>query len=194
MSFSAPTLLVTLVFLAQILVISVLVPYQFHKAYSSLKERYPPDAYPRLYPVAPGRDASFNAILAVTNSQLLAASMNSTPTDAPPAHSHSAAGARIDTPSRSLHDGRRRVSYAPAAIAGPVFGRRRARSLVHRDCAHQGRDATGECRGNLHLLQHTVSDHLSAHRPGGTANAGRARRQRVPNGNDLNMPGTPLGS
>jgi hypothetical protein len=65
MNLSAPTVLVTVVFAAQILVLSVLVPYQFRKANSRLMERYPPRAYPRLYPVVPGEIERFNAILAV---------------------------------------------------------------------------------------------------------------------------------
>jgi hypothetical protein len=63
MNISPPTLLVTIVFAAQLLVLSVLVPYLFHKAYSRLKETYPPAAYPRLYPVAPGDVERFNTIL-----------------------------------------------------------------------------------------------------------------------------------
>jgi len=74
MNFSAPTVLVTTVFAAQILVLSVLVPYQFHKAYSRLKERYPPSAYPRLYPVAPGKGQRFNAILLVVRLLIVTAS------------------------------------------------------------------------------------------------------------------------
>lgn len=74
MTFSAPTLLVTTVFAAQILVLSVLVPYQFHRAYTTRKKRYPPSAYPRLYPVAPGEDERFNAILAVLRLVVVVAS------------------------------------------------------------------------------------------------------------------------
>lgn len=65
MNFSASTFLVTTVFATQILVLSVLVPYQFRRACSRLKERYPAREYPRLYPVGPAEVVRFNAILAV---------------------------------------------------------------------------------------------------------------------------------
>jgi hypothetical protein len=65
MNFPAPMVLVTVVFAAQILVLSVLVPYQWHRTYSRLKERYPPRDYPRLYPVPAGKVERFNTILTV---------------------------------------------------------------------------------------------------------------------------------
>ena len=65
MNLSSPSLLVVAVFVSQILVLSVLVPYRFHRAYSRLKEKYPPQDYPKLYPVGPAEVARFNAILAV---------------------------------------------------------------------------------------------------------------------------------
>jgi hypothetical protein len=74
MNLSAPTVLVTIVFAAQILVLSVLVPYQYRRAYSRLKERYPPQTYPRLYPVAPGEAERFIAILAVVRLLVVMAS------------------------------------------------------------------------------------------------------------------------
>ena len=75
MSFSATTALVTPVFAAQIMVLSIWAPFQLHEAYSRLKHQYPPSDYPRLYPVAPLTNERFTSMLLVVRLVIVLASM-----------------------------------------------------------------------------------------------------------------------
>jgi hypothetical protein len=70
---NALTVLVAIVFAAQLVVLSLIAPYWLHKAYKDLQQRYPPETHARLYPVAPRERRRYNTAIAIVRTLIVLA-------------------------------------------------------------------------------------------------------------------------
>lgn len=70
---NALTLLVAIVFAAQILALSILAPYLFYRAYVDLRRRFPPETHARLYPIPPGELRRYHTPIAVVRAVIVLA-------------------------------------------------------------------------------------------------------------------------
>ncbi len=68
---NASTILVAIVFAAQIVVLSIVIPYLFHRASADLRRRFPPETHARLYPVPPGELRRYNRAIAVVRAVIV---------------------------------------------------------------------------------------------------------------------------